>query len=109
MTFQQWTRGTVLTAFGGGTFTEPTPGDYVYTPPLPAERDEFAMIFDVDDGSERMRWCFRKVQNTSTIQTQFSRESEAQLPVTVDVLEPGSGLSPWFFRTNATRFEDYGS
>lgn len=111
-TFLQFNQNTWATAIGGGTWTEPTAGNFLYAPPADDSIDEFAYIVECSDGAFVYRWCFRKVANTSGVDFSLTRENPIELPISVEVLAADGGLVPYFLQTNDSnlgRFSDSGS
>lgn len=96
----QLNQNTWNTAMGGGTWTEPSAGNYLYVPPVESFIDEFAMIVQFEDGDNLYRFCFRKVMNQSGVEFSTSRSENIGLPVTVKVLGADAGAAPFDFQTN---------
>lgn len=100
---QQWNEQSTVLAFGGGAVTGS--GPYTFTP---ADDDaalaEKAMLVDVVDGSNRLRFVIPRGTVVESVDTQFTRTGEAVLPITFEALEPTTGGSSWYFYTNAAGF-----
>ena len=99
ITFQllQWNEINLPLAFGGGTVTEPTAGQFKFTPPEDtAALEEKALIVDVDDGSRRGRFIIPRGTVTETAEVSFKRTEMAPLAVTFKALVPASGGVPWY-------------
>ncbi len=101
----QWNQNTNATALGGGTWTEPTPGNFEYQPPAEDEVDEFALIVEFEDDGEVFRFLFRRVMNTSGVEFAVTRTDALKLPITVDVLAAPNGAKPYAIQTT---FESLG-
>lgn len=105
--FLQFNQNTWVTAMGGGTWSTPSAGKYLYQPPAADYEDVFAYIVEASDGSSKYRWCFRKVQNMSGVDFNLTRTDVITLPVTVKVLEADGGLAAFDFQTNDADLGDY--
>lgn len=105
-TFIQFNQNTWVTAMGGGTWTTPTAGNYLYQPPAADAEDRFAYIVEASDGADKYRWCFRVVQNLSAFDLVLKREDVVMLPVSVKVLAADGGLAPFDFQTNDPNLGD---
>jgi hypothetical protein len=79
------------TALGGGSWTEPSPGEYQYEPPDESFNDEFAMIVEGTDNDRNFRFCFYRVINMSGVEFAMVRENPIMLPITVKVLANDNG------------------
>lgn len=105
--FLQFNQNTWLTANGGGTWTTPTAGNYLYQPPAPDYEDTFAYIVEASDGTaHKYRFCFRKVENMAGVDFDLKRTDALMLPVTVKVLEADGGLAAFDFQTNDANLGD---
>lgn len=90
----QWDADTVPFAFGGGAITEPTPGEFRYTPPDPEELDERALVIDLADGDRHFRFGIPKGMVSSNTDSGLARTGPALLPITFDALGE-DGEAPW--------------
>ena len=100
---QQWNEQTVPFAFGGGTVTGS--GPYKFTPAgADSALEEKAILCDVVDGSNRVRFVIPRANVVESVDTQFTRSQEAALPITVEALQPETGGDAWWFYTNAAGF-----
>lgn len=97
----QWTEVSLPLAFGGGAVTEPSSGKFKYTPPAASEDlYERALICDVDDGTDRLRFVVPKGNAVEAIESQFTRSQFGMLPITFEALEPDDGTPSWHLLTN---------
>lgn len=102
----QWTEVNVPLALGGGEVTEPTSGHYKYTPPSVGDSlDEYALIADVVDGDEILRFVIPRGTVVEAVESQFTRNAFGQLPVAFEAMEPDDGSPDWYLLTNAAGFE----
>ena len=93
----QWNEVNLPFAFGGGTVTEPTAGQFKYVPPADnAALIERALIVDVDDGSRRGRFVIPRGTVTETDEVVFKRTEMAALAVTFKALAPLQGGEAWY-------------
>lgn len=104
----QWDGDSVPLAFGGGTITEPTPGEFRYTPPDPDEIDERAVVVDVVDGDRNFRIGIPKSMVSSSVESTFARTGPALLPITLDVLGT-DGTPPWVIDSDDPAWDTSGS
>lgn len=102
-TLLQWNRATVELAFGGGTWTEPDPGVYRYTPPSPETLDVRAMVLDIADGVRNFRFTIPRGFVTSNTESTFAKTGPALLPITFTVLANDEG-DPWTMDTDDPAF-----
>jgi len=87
----QWDTDNIIVAFGGGTVEAAGTG-YKYTPPQDSDAlNEKALVIDVNDGSNTLRFYAPRVTIVEGVETTFKRGEAAILPITFDVLEPTSG------------------
>lgn len=96
----QWNQHTVTLALGGGTVTEPTSNNYVYTPPDESYRDERALIVEGIDGAYTYRFCYRKAINEEGVEFSFVRENPVLFPITMKILAPDDDAAPYIIQTN---------
>jgi len=99
----QWTGQNVLLAFGGGTVTEPVPGDYRYTPPDPEEVDERMLAVEWQDGDYDFRLTFPKGMVAENVEVNVVRTEAALLPITFSLLGE-AGVEPFILDTNHPAF-----
>lgn len=93
---QQRNRTTFALAFGGGTFTETSPGSgiFTYAPPDAAFVDERMFGLEVQDGSIVDRYVLTKGLVTAIDAIPFKRDESTKFTLTVSAL--GTGTSqPW--------------
>lgn len=107
-TLQQWNENTVPLAFGGGSITEPTAGEYRYAPPPPETVDVRAMVLDIADGDRNFRIGIPKGFVTSNTETSFLRTGPSLLPITFGVMAEDLA-DPWFLDTDDPAFATGGS
>lgn len=101
----QWDADTVPLAFGGGEVTEPTPGTYRYDPPSAETIDERSVILDLFDGEEIWRFVLARCMVTSDVEATFGRTTNADLAITLGVMEPSGDDSVWYVLTNAVTMD----
>lgn len=99
-TLMEWDRRTVGLAFGGGTWTEPSPGSFVYTPPAPEYIDHRSLVVDINDGTNAWRIVIPKGIVVSNTESQFTRTGPALLPITFGVVGQ-DGVDPWYLATDS--------
>lgn len=101
----QWNESNVPLVFGGGTISEPTTGHYKYTPPAVTDAVvEKALILDVQDGTEIIRFVVPRGSVTDAVDSQFSRGQFSGLPLAFEDMEPNDGSAGWYFFTNIADF-----
>jgi hypothetical protein len=99
----QWNGDNVRLAFGGGTVSEPSPGEYRYTPPAPEFIDERALAAEWQDGDKNYRLIFPKGNVSENIETNIVRSGGALLPITFSLLGE-DGVDPFIFDTDDPAF-----
>lgn len=99
----QWNGDNVRLAYGGGTVTQPVPGDYRYVPPDPADIDERAMAVEWQDGTKNYRLTFPKGMVTENVETNIVRTGGAILPITFSLLGE-AGVEPFILDTDDPAF-----
>lgn len=95
----QWNQHTLSLGLGGGTVTEPSPGEYEYAPPSPEFINEKAFIVEGADGDKNYRFCIRKGINSNGIEFAFVRENPVHFPIKIEILDV-DGEDPWFLQTD---------
>ena len=86
----EWNAAIVPIVFGGGTVTG---GSYTF----PTDQDainEFAVLADVVDGTDKLRFIFHRATQAEAVETQFNRGALATLSFNFGVLAPSAGGSP---------------
>lgn len=101
---RQWNADTVPFAFGGGTLTEPTPGNYKFVPPDPEDVGEKALMLDWVDGTKHYRLIIPRGTVTEAIESNLVRTAAADLPIGFGVLG-SDGVDPWTLLTDDPAFE----
>lgn len=102
---EQWNEANVPLAFGGGTVSEPSAGKYKYVPPAAgASENEKALILDVVDGSNVLRFYIPRGTAVEGIESQFTRSAMGNLPITFEAMEPDDGTPQWSLFTNLAGF-----
>lgn len=97
----QWKAESLKMAMGGGSITALSGSGAQYTPPDASEITEKAMIIEGQDGTDIVRFCFRKVTVVDKVEFGFKREEETRFPLTLDILEADDEDDPaWFIQTN---------
>lgn len=101
----QWNETTVPLAFGGGTIASDGGSGYKYTPPQDADAlTKVAVICDVNDGSDVVRFVIPEATIAEGVESQFTRDAMAGLPISLRALEPEAGGDPYYIYFNETRF-----
>lgn len=99
-TMLEWDRRTVELAFGGGTWTTPSPGSFKYTPPDPETVDERTMVVDIEDGTTVHRIVVPSGLVVSNTESTFLRTGPSLLPITFGVIGEDAS-APWVYLTNS--------
>jgi hypothetical protein len=103
---EQWNAETVKFAFGGGTVSEPSAGQFRYDfPDGDDSLDERAIVIDWQDGpNSKFRAVFERGNVMEAVETQLVRNALAVLPITFGVLAADDGGSPGYLLINDTAF-----
>lgn len=102
---QQFNEITVPLAFGGGDVADLGSGSYKYTPPAAGDSvDERAIVADVIDGDDILRFVVPRGMAVEAVNSQFTRTALGQLPVTIEALQPEDGGFAWYILTNLVGF-----
>jgi hypothetical protein len=103
---QQWNPDNFSLAFGGGEWSEPSPGVYRYDPPGDADAlAEYAVVIDAQDGDRKDRFVIINATVADEVETQFVRNAAAVLPITFNALTPDNVDAPWYYLTDDAAFE----
>jgi len=92
----QWNGDTVPFAFGGGHIEAAGTG-FVYLPPTGEVVDEYALVLDIKDGTNVVRFVFDRGYPAAGTSPAFNRDAAGVLSVGFKVLTPDTGGLP--FRT----------
>lgn len=96
-TLLQWNEVTVPFAYGGGDLITVSSGQYRYDPPVASDAiDEWSLVVDVDDGSRRMRFVIPRGSVTDAVESGFTSNGMAELPISFKGLEPAAGGAVWY-------------
>lgn len=108
---QQWNRDTFALAFGGGTWSEPTPGVNRYDPPdVDDPLAEYCEVIDFHDGDRHSRIVIEKGGISEDVETSLVRTAASVLPVAFKALAPDDSTdSPWYFLGDDPAFEESSS
>lgn len=87
---RQWNEHTVKLAFGGGTVANNGAGEFSYTPPDPEDLDERAVVIDWQDDDKNYRLYVPKAIVTDNVETNLTRASAADLPITLSAVPEGT-------------------
>ena len=101
----EWDANTLPLAFGGGAITEPTADHYKFTPADPSVLDERAMVLDIHDGTTIWRFVFPRGYQTGSLDTSFTRDEAAILPIEFKVLAPTDGTSSFYIYSNSSALD----
>jgi len=83
----EWSEETVVTAFGGGTWTAGGGNTFTYEFPTAADTiAEYAVMFDVEDGDTHHAFMFSRATISGDVTPQWVRGQAALLPVTFALL-----------------------
>lgn len=93
----QWNEITVPFAFGGGSVTLVSAGNYKYELPTTGALDERAVILEAADGTVNERIILPRCNVTEAVETNFVRTNAAMLPITVSALQPADGSTSFIF------------
>lgn len=104
----QWNTDTVRLSFGGGTVTEPAPGEYRYTPPTPGPIDERALMVEWEDGDRSYRLVVPRGMVSENVETQLNKGAAGQLPI-VFAVNGSDVAAPWYLDTDDPAFVPTGS
>jgi hypothetical protein len=86
-TMREYNPDTVALAFGGGTVTKVTgpPAYAAYTPPAPEVIDFRQLLVVYQDGADIFRYVIPRGMVTNEVQSNLTRTSALDLPVTFDI------------------------
>lgn len=102
----EWSAPSFMSAFGGGSITEITPGvQFKYSPPAIGGRLEKASISEIVDGTKTYRLCIPRCQQQQGATLDLKRTGPATLPLQMKVLGGDVG-DPWYLLTNDTAFDE---
>lgn len=100
----QWDEDSTPLAFGGGSITDLGSGHYKFSPPSETSAlDERALVCDVQDGSDVLRFVIPRGVAVEGVDSQFNRSNMSSLGVTFEALENDNG-DDWYFLTNLAGF-----
>ena len=97
----QWNDVTLVTAFGGGEVESLGSGNYAYHPPADTDSIyEQAYVVDVIDGDNIGRFLVPRGVVVEGVDSTFNDTAMANLPITIEALEPADGREAWTFLSN---------
>lgn len=99
-TMMQWNEENLILAYGGGGITEPTTGEYRFVPPQPEDLSVVCAVLDMTDGDRNFRFGIPRCFVTNDVESTFAKTGPGLLPITLEVLDAGSGVDPWFYDTD---------
>jgi hypothetical protein len=103
---QEWSQQTIVTAFGGGEWTEPEVGVFRYDPPDPEDGlPEQAVVLDWQDGPAEYRLVVPKMSVEEDLETSLQRNAESKLPTTLSGVADDNGKITWYLLTNDENLE----
>lgn len=82
-------------AFGGGTWTEVSSGQYRYDPPAESTVDERMFAVEFADGDFNYRTVYRKSMNQAGVSFTWKRGDPIRYPITMKVLAADAGAKPF--------------
>lgn len=94
-------------AFGGGTWSEPSPGSYRYDPP--DENDalaEYAGVLDWEDEDKKTRLVIPRGTVSEDVETTLARTAASVLPISLKALKPDNDDPAWYSITNDPAFAE---
>lgn len=104
---QEWNDSNFVSAFGGGSVTEPdpsgAPGEYRYDPPSGSALSVVAVVLEVVDGTKNYRFVVESAQAASEVNLPFTPDAETSLPLALDILGNDT-TQPWHLLTNDPAF-----
>lgn len=86
-TLMQTNADVLQVAFGGGTLTEVSAGEYSYTPPSLGENAVRALVIDFIDGDIQYRYCLPRVQIQGEVAVKLQRSGAVTYPLDFGVLD----------------------
>lgn len=101
---QQWHWASLPFAMGGGTLTEPTSGEYKYTPPDADDLDERCMVIQWADGARDYRLWIPTGIVTEQVEANIKRSDAAVFPITFAANFDGTN-PPYTLFTDDPAFE----
>lgn len=102
---REWNERTVPLALGGGTISQPTPGVWKFVPASPSAALDFrALMIDWNDGSKNYRLIVPRGLVTEAVESNLTRTSAADLPVTFAAVPLLSTDDPYTLLTDDTAF-----
>lgn len=103
---EQWNPDNFILAYGGGEWSEPTPGIYRFDPPAVADAiAEYSMVIDWADGDKQHRVVIERGNVQEGVETQLIRSGAAVLPITFGTLNPDDpDASAWYHLTDDPAF-----
>jgi hypothetical protein len=96
----QSNRHTLEMALGGGTITEPSPGEFEFEPADPSDIYERALIVEMVDGAFTYRFCYRKVTQDGAVEFAGVRTDSTNFAVTMKVLAADAGEKPYLVQSD---------
>lgn len=101
----QWNENSVPLAFGGGAVSEPSSGNFKFTPPAVSDAiAEKALICDVQDGPEILRFVVPRGTVVEAVDSKFTRNAFGQLPIAFEAMIPTDESPQWHLLTNISGF-----
>jgi len=98
----QWNVATFATAFGGGEWTEVTPGTlFRYDPP--ADEDDlvdYVVVVDFVDGVKKYRLVVKQGNINDAVETNLARGGAAVIPMSFEAITPDGDDRSWFMLSN---------
>ncbi len=90
-------------ALGGGTWTSTGVAPdvvYKFIPPEPGEPAEKAAVVEMIDGTNKYRWCLKRITQKEAVEYKYTRDAAATMPVTLSMLAAPDGTEPFYMETN---------
>lgn len=101
---RQWDAVTLPFAFGGGSLTEPTAGNFRYEAPEPDDLDDRAMCIEWTEGDVDYRFVIPRGNVSENMTTTIARTAPSDLPIAFGVLGE-EGEPPFYFLSNDPALE----
>lgn len=103
---QQWNVNTFAAAYGGGEWSEDSPGVYRYDPPADADDlASYAVVLDFKDGNKNYRLVVMEANVTEATESNLTRGGAALLPITFSAITPDNEDRSWYLLSDDPALE----
>jgi hypothetical protein len=96
---------TMELALGGGDWTEPSAGLFLFEPADESFLDERALILEAFDGDIGYRICYRKALKDGAVTFPLSRTKASEFKISMRILAADGGAKPFLIQTNDPAIE----